>query len=92
MPTHARGNLGQGDRGYNNCTKYDAMEAFDRLPKAVREVLRNSDHNWSAAQLYREYKRGKRPEVKTAAACVAFIKSQDAKKHREDAEKGLVAP
>jgi hypothetical protein len=52
--------------------------------------MRNADHNWSAAQLYHEYKRGKRPQARTAKAMVAFLQQQDAAKHSADAERGLV--
>jgi hypothetical protein len=70
--------------------RFDNMDAFDRLPKAVREALRNADHNWSAAQVYHEHKRRKVPAMRTAASIAAFIREQDAAKHHTDAERGLV--
>lgn len=86
------GNNASDDSMYNGrgLAKRDNMEAFDLLPKAVRQALANSDHNWSAAQLYFEHKRRKRPECRTAAACVAFLTDQDKRKHEADADRGLV--
>jgi hypothetical protein len=39
--------------------KLTNMDAFDRLPKALREALANSDHNWSAYQAYSVLQRPK---------------------------------
>lgn len=69
------------------------MDAYDRLPKALREALQNSDHNWSAAQVRRETckrKANRKPQLATTAAAVAFIRQQDNAKHRIDAMAGLV--
>jgi hypothetical protein len=59
------------------------MSDYDKLPKAARLALQQSDHNWSGEQLYRQYKR-KHAQVRTAALCALFIVASDAKKHRED--------
>jgi hypothetical protein len=62
------------------------MEAFDRLPKALREALRNADHNWAGAQclgLVRKHK---------TAGVIAILKTQDKAKHERDAAQGLICP
>jgi hypothetical protein len=69
------------------------MDAYDRLPRALRQVLQDSDHNWSAKQLRLESCRPKakrKPQVATTAAAVAFIRQQDNARHMADAAAGLV--
>lgn len=67
------------------------MAAFDKLPRALRQALAESDHNWSAACLLRA-RRAKHPAVHKLADAAAFIKTQDAAKHAADAAAGRVAP
>lgn len=64
--------------------RLSSMDAFDKLPKALRHALYYSDHNWSGEQLYREFKR-RNPKVRTVALALDFLKREDARKHREDA-------
>jgi TRAP-type mannitol/chloroaromatic compound transport system substrate-binding protein len=77
--------------------KLNNMEAFDRLPKAIRQALANSDHNWSGAQMLHTY-RAKRPKlyagkvIKGVAAVVDVIAQGDKHKHEADAARGLVCP
>jgi hypothetical protein len=68
--------------------KYSNMEAFDLLPKAAREALRNSDHNWSAAQLLHHMRR-RDPRVRTAKDAAEYIRSSDVTKHVKDVAAGL---
>lgn len=73
--------------------KLSAMEAFDRLPKALRQALAHSEHNWSANQCLIELRKPKakrRAEFASTEKAVAFISAQDARKHVRDAEAGLV--
>lgn len=49
------------------------MKAFDALPKAVRQALRDSDNNWSASAI----KSGMRRFKSRSAAIVQLIKSRD---------------
>jgi hypothetical protein len=67
------------------------MDIYDKLPKAVRKALQEADHNWSGEQLYRAWKR-RQHGLRTAEDCVRFIRVQDAKVHRRDAEAGIVCP
>lgn len=70
---------------------YGDMDSYDRLPKAVRQALANSDHNWSGSQVYYErHRRVRKPQMRNAKAIVEFIKLADIKKHNQDAEAGLV--
>jgi len=78
-----------------NAPKYnykgDNMKAFDTLPKAVRQSLANADHNWSAGQLKKGYK--KVPQLKDIKTVIQTIKDQDAKKHNADVKAGMpIAP
>lgn len=50
------------------------MEAFDKLPKAVRQALRESHYNWSAAGIRRDMRKFK---IK-ASTVVAKISVKDA--------------
>lgn len=71
------------------------MEYFDCLPAAMREALRNSDHNWPAEQWYREIEEldaRRRAVIATKAAAAAFIRDNDTAQHRRDAERGIVCP
>jgi hypothetical protein len=76
------------------------MEAFDKLPRVVREVLANADHNWSSAKVYDVYKARRVVNYSDAsfalgkgAAWGAFIKYHDSKKHNEDAQtNGHICP
>ena len=71
------------------------MSEFDKLPKALREALANADHNWSGEQLNRVRRNRRHPhnhKVRTIPDAVAFIKQQDAAKHRADADAGLIMP
>jgi hypothetical protein len=71
------------------------MSEFDKLPKAIRVALATADHNWSGEQLNRVRRNRKHPhnhKVRTIADAVAFIKQQDAAKHRADADAGLIMP
>lgn len=73
----------RGHRLVGGSAKVSSMEAFDRLPKAVRQALAESDHNWSAYQAYAVLRRTKhkRPaQAKDAAALVAFIRAEDSSK------------
>jgi hypothetical protein len=80
-------------RAYQINGKLGNMDAFDRLPKAVREALRNSDHNWSAAQCLSELRKPKaRRRIADAQALVAFVTEQDRKAHERGAAAGLVCP
>jgi hypothetical protein len=58
------------------------MEAYDRLPKAIRQALANADHNWSAGDMYTARRR-KLKQVATIADAVAFISAADAKRNGE---------
>jgi collagenase-like PrtC family protease len=65
-----------------------AMDVFDRLPKALRKVLAEADHNWSGEQLYRARKR-KHPAVHKLADAIAYIHAADKKAH-DAAECGVM--
>jgi hypothetical protein len=74
---------------------YSNMAAFDRLPKAVRQALANSDHNWSARQALVELKRPRKrrkAQCMNATALAEFIRQSDKAKHERDAAAGIVAP
>ena len=49
------------------------MEAYDRLPKTLRQALRESGEQFSAAQLFRMWRSGR----KTCAQLVAMIQRED---------------
>jgi flagellar motor switch protein FliG len=51
----------------------EEMRAFDRLPKSVREALRNSIFNFNALYMQDELRKHSAKEV------VAFIKNQNAR-------------
>jgi hypothetical protein len=70
-------------------TTSGSMEAFDRLPKALRSALANADHNWSGEQLLRARRR-KHPSVRTISDTLAFLKAQDKRMHEELAAQGLI--
>jgi hypothetical protein len=79
--------------GYYGATLKMNMDAFDKLPAIVRAALAMSDTNWSAAQLRKELRRAKadrKPQVQDAKTAAAFIRQQDAAKHRSDADLGIV--
>ncbi len=90
------GNAQSGDpRDTDRTRGGDNMGAFDKLPKALRQALASADHNWSAGQLFTEYRKPRakrRPMLRDAATAAAFIKQQDAEKHARDAERGMVCP
>jgi hypothetical protein len=70
---------------------FDNMSAFDKLPRALREALANADHNWSAAQLYRERRKPKakrHAQLATNESTLAFLIEQDARKHNAVEGKG----
>lgn len=84
-----RGNTGPGPGNMSP----GSMAAFDKLPKALRVALANADHNWSGEQLNSVRRRRSHPHhyrVATIPLAVAFLKSQDVKKHNADAAAGLV--
>jgi hypothetical protein len=71
------------------------MEAFDKLPRVLRQALANSDHNWSAAQALAELRKPKakrRAQCASASIFAAEITAMDARKHARDAQEGIVAP
>lgn len=78
--------------------KYGDMELFDKLPKALRVALADSDHNWSAGhvtQLRRAKTRrilpcGTKVSFATTAEAVTAIKASDISQHTRDADAGLV--
>lgn len=72
-------------------TQSGRMDIFDKLPKALRVALANSDHNWSGEQLYRaRRKKLYQDKIGTIPQAIAFIREQDIKKHRADAEEGII--
>lgn len=85
--------------GTTTLRKADNMGAFDKLPKALRQALANSDHNWSA-HMVRECRRKKRVvthngyrfSFETTADAVQALRYQDEMKHRKDAADGWVCP
>jgi len=83
------GNSDDSHRIYNY--HGDNMKAFDSLPKAVRQSLANADHNWSAGQVKKGYR--KAPQLKDIFTVIQTIKDQDAKKHNTDVKAGMtIAP
>jgi hypothetical protein len=86
-------NLAQGDRGYRITGTLSNMDAYDRLPRELRQALQDSDQNWSAKQCYVELRRPKakrRAQFATLDTAVSFIRQQDNAKHAADAAAGLV--
>jgi hypothetical protein len=82
----------QGNNGEHDRLQPGRMSQFDKLPKALRVALANADHNWSGEQLLKARRSKRYEQVRTIPDAIAFIKQQDARKHREDAERGLVCP
>lgn len=67
------------------------MKAFDKLPKALRVCLANADQNWSGEQLYYARKAKRHADkIGTIALAIAYIASQDKRKHDADAAAGLI--
>ena len=84
----------RGHDGYHASLESN-MAAYDQLPKAVRQALQASDHNWSARQCLIELRRPKsrrRHQFANARTAAGFILEQDHRKHVQDAESGMVAP
>lgn len=58
---------------YSNVSRDRDMELYDKLPREVRQALANANHDWAAAQSYRDVvKRGG-----SARQDVRAIKSAD---------------
>jgi hypothetical protein len=57
-----------------------SMDAFDKLPKAVRLAMHAADHNWSGEQLYRAYRK-RNAKARNTAAMLATIRLADAELH-----------
>jgi hypothetical protein len=75
------------------------MEAFDKLPEALRQALASSDHNWSARQVKRlrsaktvKQAFGHMFDFSSARGAIEAILTRDVLKHRRDASDGLVCP
>ena len=69
------------------------MSDFDKLPKVVREALRNSDHNWSGTsclEVLRKRKVNRPPGANSPKALAEFIRNQDRIVHKRDAKRGIV--
>jgi hypothetical protein len=72
-----------------------SMDAFDKLPKSLRVVLANCDHNWNGEQLQRvrsNRKHASYHKVRTVTLCIAFLRASDKAKHETDAALGLIMP
>jgi len=70
---------------------FENMRAFDKLPKLARQALCSSDHNWSAAQCLKMYRK-RDARMKSATAIAATIKEHDKRQHEKDVRAGLVCP
>src|SRR5262245_32380841 len=82
--------------GKHNTMLHKNMDAFDQLPKALREALANSDHNWSASQALSALRKPKAKRIgrpyENAQTLAAYITTKDKAKHDADAAAGLVCP
>ena len=83
--------MAQGNNHTHDKCSPGSMSAFDRLPKALRRALAESDHNWNGEQLYRARKTKRYGDkIGTIKQAIEFIRAQDARKHNQDAAAGLV--
>lgn len=90
----SKSNNGLGQRGYD-ADVGENMAAYDRLPRHLRDTLKYSDHNWSAAQcqVVLRMPADKRPaRAKTPRLLAAAIIENDMKRHAADAAEGKVCP
>lgn len=58
-------------------TLKENMEAFDRLPKYLREALANSANNWSAASFQRSIKKAKKKQDVSREQILGVICKKD---------------
>lgn len=89
------GYISRTAKGNSESMLHINMDAFDKLPKVMREALANSHHNWSAAQARAELRKPKakrRAQCANAARFASEIAAMDARKHVRDAQDGIVAP
>jgi hypothetical protein len=85
--------MGNATGKLHQSSLHSNMNAFDQLPRAMREALANADHNWSARHCLTELRKPfyrRRSEFRNAQAGVEFIKMQDKAKHMHDAANGEI--
>lgn len=67
------------------------MLAFDKLPPTAREALRYAAHDWAATTILARFRRGVRG-YKSGAEIAMLVRHWDARQHKADVKRGVIAP